>query len=147
MIYAKTNNRRYFMQDVIDRFKAAHLWVGNITIDEMEYLKYFEQDELEDDEYCKFAQDMGLDEEECDEDYIIIFPLLEKSVSVEELFLAEVPFENKNEMEKAKKICSEKGIEKINTFVFYSDPTLVFEKNKNFNGLTYIGEFLAEHEA
>lgn len=131
--------------DALKRFKTGHLWVGNISIDETAYLQYFEQDDLEDDEYCLFAKDIGLDEQEYDEDYIIIFPLLEEPVSVEELLSAEVPFEDEKEMEKAKKICSEKGIEKINTFVFYSDPTLVFDKNKTFNGLTYIGEFLAEH--
>lgn len=134
------------MQDFVDRFRTAHLWVGNILVDETEYLKYFEQYDLEDDEYCEFARDIGLDEEEYDEDYIILFPLLENPISVEELLSVAVPFEDQHEMEKAIKMCHEKGIDKINTFVFYSDPTLHFDNNKIFNGLIYIGEFLAEHE-
>lgn len=134
------------MQDFTERFRTAHLWVGNISIDEVEYLKYFDQDDLEEDECCNFCKDIGLNEE-YDEDYIIIFPFLENPVSLGEVFSTEIPFENKNEMEKAIKICSEKGIEKINTFVFYSAPTLTVEKNRKFNGLTYIGEFLAEYDA
>lgn len=97
------------MQNLSDRFRTAHLWVGNITADETEYLKYFEQDDLEDNEYCEFAKDIGLNEEEYDEDYIIIFPLLEEPVFVENLLLEEVPFEDEKEMEKAKKSASKKA--------------------------------------
>lgn len=129
------------MESVLDRFKTGHLWLGNIETPQEVYLDYFEQDNGRD--YSNFFIDIGY-EEEYDEDFIIIFDLLPKPVSLEHL-LPEIPIDCEQEKAKLTKMCTHLNFTEFNTFVFYSDPKLIVPNNKNYNGLTYLGNFKSEY--
>lgn len=134
---------------VLQRFATGHLWLGTIHTSEDEYLAYFDQDNcnqnnLAENSVCGFCQDIGLNDEYYDEDFIIIFPLLKHAIPIAELLETEVPLRDKDQLNQAKQHCDELGIKSANTFVFYSDPTLTIDRQKDYHGLTYIGEFLAE---
>lgn len=130
--------------DVLDIYKQGHLWVGLIEKSNKEYLEYFEQDyDLDEDiVYCQFCDDIGIDYR-YDEDFIIIYRLLPQSIPVKEM-LPEMPLLNSKEENKVILRCEELGIDKINTYVFYSEPDLNIDKEKTYNGLHYLGEFSAE---
>lgn len=128
---------------VSDVFNQGHLWVGLIEKSEEEYLEYFEQDSIieEEDVYCQFCNDIGIDYD-YDEDFIIIYRLLPQPIHIKEM-LIEIPLLNSEEERKVILRCEELGIDKINTFVFYSETDLTIDKDKTYNGLYYLGEFLA----
>ena len=129
---------------VSDIFNQGHLWVGLIEKSKEEYLEYFEQDSIledEEDRYCQFCNDIGIDY--YDEDFIIIiYPLLPHPIPVKEM-LTEIPLLNNEEERKVILQCKKLGLDKINTFVFYSEPDLDIDKDRTYNGLYYLGEFLA----
>ena len=126
---------------VYDRFDKLHLWIGFTRKSEDSYEKYFEQDDLAEGKYCQFCQDIGLDEE-YDEDFIGILPLLEESVILDEI-IEEIPI-HEDDVPLLKKRCAELNINKINAIFWYSDPDLRFNHDKKFNGIKYIGMFKAE---
>lgn len=130
--------------DVSDIFKQGHLWVGLIEKSKEKYLEYFEQhyDIEEESVYCQFCNDIGL-EYGYDEDFIIIYRLLPQPIPIKEM-LSEMPFLNTEEQNKVIHRCRELDIDKINTYVFYSEPDLSIDKDRTYNGLHYLGEFLAE---
>lgn len=129
------------MENIINRFKTGHLWLGNIKTTQEAYLDYFEQDDGRD--YSAFFIDIGY-EEEYDEDFIIIFDLLPKPVPLERL-LPEIPIDCEQEKAKLIKKCHHLELTEFNTFVFYSDPEIVVPNNKNYNGLTYLGSFTSDY--
>ena len=128
---------------VSDVFNQGHLWVGLIEKSEEEYLEYFEQDSIieEEDVYCQFCNDIGIDYD-YDEDFIIIYRLLPQPIHIKEM-LIEIPLLNNEEERKVILRCEELGIDTVNTFVFYSETDLTIDKDKTYNGLYYLGEFLA----
>ena len=129
-------------EQVLERYKTGHLWLGIVKNNE-NLEEYLQQEDLPNDNFCKFCKDIGLNEE-YDEDFIVIFPVIETPVAVNKILETEVPLRNEEEITKAKTRCVELGIEYANTFIFYSDPNLTIDKNKKYNGLDYIGCFLAE---
>lgn len=130
--------------DPLEIYKHGHLWVGLIEKSNEEYLEYFELDYETDEEsvYCQFCDDIGLDYG-YDEDFIIIHRLLPQSISIKEM-LIKMQFLNNEEKSKVILRCEELGIDKINTYVFYSEPDLNIDKERTYNGLYYLGEFSAE---
>ncbi len=125
------------VQSVVDRFKTGHLWVG--YVDSYEYEMYFNQD----DEISSFCEDIGLDYE-YDEDFIIIFDPLKQGVTIDEI-IVEIPLYDDVERKKVIDKFSELQLDVVNTFVFYSDPSIQINNYKGLANLYYLGQFNAEY--
>ena len=138
----------------MEHFKYVHLWIGTSNKTEEEYYKYFEIDYSEEDfdspnyKPCQFCKDIG--EKWYDEDFIIIHTPLENEVDVKELLKQQYSTIDTSEYSKILVECKKHNISKANVLFNYAvsdntrDSISIPHKNKNFNGLKYIGLFLHE---
>lgn len=123
----------------IDRFNRAHLWLGNISLDEEDYEEYFQPNE---EGMSQFSIDLGL-LYEYDEDFIGIIPISHTLLPIDELCKESII--SISEMQNIMNNCAFLGIEKANAIVWYSDSDISFTIGKKLsNNLIYIGEFDTE---
>lgn len=125
---------------------SVHLWIGSNHDSDENYIKYFELDystegDFDDPSYkvCAFCQYLGV--KWYDEDFIGIIPREDNDVPLGEI-LQEAAVDQ-SEMSNVKKVCSNLGIDKANSILWYSSsdiPTLP-AIGSDFNGLKYIGCF------
>jgi len=123
-----------------ERMKKIHLWLGNTAADEQTYFNYFDQE----DEISQLGRDIGLDEE-YDEDMIGILPIFEKQVTVKEVLEKKVPIDNSS-ISEAEKASQKLGITTANAAFYITDSSIIIKEpyKKDYNGLSYIGEFRSE---
>ncbi|CAM3764248.1 Immunity protein 22 of polymorphic toxin system [Flavobacterium branchiophilum] len=135
----------------MDYTDKIFLWLGIFNGSKNEFNLYFDQskgyllDEYGNDrlpeeiELSQFSKDLGEDFT-YDEDFIgyLLFP---NSIEILEI-LEEVPI-NHSEKESVIKKCIELGLNDANAVYWYSDE-ITPNPNISYNGLKYIGEYLAE---
>jgi hypothetical protein len=122
--------------DAVERMKKIHIWIGNTSLNQEKYDKYFSQD----DDVSDFFKDLGIFEE-YDEDFIGIIPIFKEALPIEEIFKKEIPINNKD-VTKAINECRKLDVLYANAVVFLTDSTVLISDIKDsYNGLKYIGLF------
>ncbi|KOS60269.1 immunity 22 family protein [Lysinibacillus agricola] len=123
----------------------VHVWVGINNADDETFEKYFELDyddpdmDIDDPLYkvCQFCLDIN--EKWYDEDCIGVYKedsTLDVRIALEELSVSQ------ETLLEIQDICIKKGLEEVNAMFYYMDSEIdVVDKNKLYNGLSYIGEF------
>lgn len=124
----------------MDYTDKIFLWLGKTSKTEQEFNEYFKLDysENENKKICGFCQD--IEKRWYDEDFIGYIKF-QNSVEILEI-LKEVPI-NKTEKESVVEKCKEIGLNNANAVYWYSDE-ITPNPNISYNGLKYIGEYLAE---
>ncbi|WP_238619191.1 immunity 22 family protein [Bacteroides salyersiae] len=114
--------------------RKVHIWIGTFSGSKKEYEDYFNLQ----DSPCRFCID--IDADEFDEDFIGIIPLFNEEQDISVL-LQEVPIDM-DDIEDVLTSCKVMNIEKGNAVLYLTDVSLVVpNKEKNFNGLKYIGMY------
>ena len=133
-------------------FSALHFWIGNTTLDEASFGRYFdhaenywdlEPEDLEDSPEnltgCGFCQDIQ-SRYLYDEDLLLVI-WLPAPVAVAEI-VGHSTLESDDSLAQIVSACAAKGIHQANVMFVYADPTeKIAEPDKLYNGLPYIGLF------
>ncbi|MGM9475221.1 immunity 22 family protein [Pedobacter sp. GSP4] len=115
----------------------VHIWIGTTTADEETFNAYFDQEE----EMSRFSQDIGLDEE-YDEDFIGILPIMDREYPVAEIIANKIPISIES-LTYAVASCDRYGMESANAAFYLTDSKVEIEKpiRDHYNELKYLGVF------